>query len=719
MAQSTQIVPEWSFPNVQTVINNYTGINDTPAPAAVDNNVKLIFPVVSSKGEDGTWIRFSSRKAAAEVLGESNFKVYGQPLMEALNVLDTGVADVWIMRVMPENATYSNAIVSCYYKADEASVAASERKFRIKLTRKSFENIKTAKELISKLKVFDGVVSDGNVYKDGEGYTQAPILAVRYAGHGTCGDNFSLRISTIPSYEKEYGIKLYDFQAINSDNGLTNAGEIIGSLVTSAKYGSETATLINDLIEDATAGTVPVNVFSDEDTIETVYDAYISFATTLHTDLEAEYEEKAAEYSIPADMMSGKIPVSEEYVEKYNILMNISNMIDATDVNELPDLDEFDPIFGNKVGSTDTLPGIYFVEELTDSVDISADDYNAADYTSGKVVNFTSDKGLILENGGNGYFDSPRKETLEGGGEKQWTLEDEINECYKNAWSGSYDKKILSPRRLKIDAFFDANYSFDVKQTMYELALTRNSNRVYLDSGIIDSFNQSTLYTLKHKYSIFTDRLASVDTQNFWVKEPSTNKKCNVTISYFLARNFAEHMYRYSSVIPMVNDKCQLSGHVKDSLQPIVEEYDKNVMETLNNNRFNYFICVDENVYQRGVQNTREVDDSDLIEESNILVLYRLKRLIELDLIGRTYSFTDELLRDAFVNEEKSKYSTWVGTMLQSFDISFSANEYEYQHSIVHCYLSITFRGLTKRFIVEIDINPRDYSSLLASTNED
>ena len=46
-------------------------------------------------------------------------------------------------------------------------------------------------------------------------------------------------------------------------------------------------------------------------------------------------------------------------------------------------------------------------------------------------------------------------------------------------------------------------------------------------------------------------------------------------------------------------------------------------------------------------------------------------------------------------------------------------NEWEADRSILHCYLSVTFRGLMKRAILEIDINKRDNSAVTSSVSGD
>ena len=40
MPQTTQIIPKWTFPHVETYINDYTFVSDEVAPATVETSVE-------------------------------------------------------------------------------------------------------------------------------------------------------------------------------------------------------------------------------------------------------------------------------------------------------------------------------------------------------------------------------------------------------------------------------------------------------------------------------------------------------------------------------------------------------------------------------------------------------------------------------------------------------------------------------------------------------
>lgn len=730
MPQTTQIIPKWTFPHIETYFNDYTFLPDDEVPATDDTYVKECLAVRAGRGIDNTWVKKSSRESAVKTFGESNFKLYGQPLMQALNVADQEDTSMWMLRIMPENATYANRIVTASYKIDPETTADNaadvtvdaeevnpmDRYFRIKLTStyKAAEHdedtgvtiggIVTAKDLANE-------AINQSTEADDEGYTPVPIMTLRSSGRGKYGDDFSLRITASPVYEKEFGIKIYDFEVLNCTSGLTKEADYFGAPVTSAKYYQDGVTLINDVLDDYEPGITPIDIRIDEDNIETIYNEYIKFAKQIHEDLLVWYDRKLEEYSIPEEIWNGTQAATEEQLAQIDELNAMEARILATSNDELPDLDGFDVFFGQKVNSTEMLPNVKIITTLTSDIDTTAETYNAADYTADEVVDFTSTIGLELRGGDDGYFAVPRyvQEPNFRGVlvTRQWTLEEEYDYCYKRAFNGTYDKRILSRNRMSLNAIFDANYSYDVKLTLYDLVTLREECRLHLDTGIIDTLSADVVASLKQRYGIFNDKLVSVDIHNYKVRDTASGKKCVVTISYFMAMQYANHINAGLFYRPLAKGFCQLSGHIRDSLLPVIDDYEKELKEELNVARLNYWEPVEDNVYQRAVQNTTQVAVSDCLEENNVTIAYTLKRLIENDANEQIYNWGDDEVRATFVATEEARYANWEGTYVQAFEIYFKTSKYEFDHQIMHLYLATTFRPLNKIIITEIDLNRR------------
>lgn len=707
MSSTVQIVPKHRYADVDVIINDYSAVANDEIQATVDTSIKQCYAVTAGYGKDNTWLKFSSRAAAEATFGKSNFRKYGQPYMQALAVLDQNNSSVWLMRVMPENADYANVLIYVGFKVDKAEAYpdAHNRKFRIKFTYENLEDLGDRQTLLDKFKKSPEV--------DAEGYKMYPYMAINCAGRGSNGNLYSVRISQNVNYEREFGIKMYNYEIIYKENGVKLVAQYVGANVSSPKYSAEIPTFIDDVIDAYNPGEYPVELSVNEEVTNLIYEEYYKFASNLKADLEAEYAEKFEEYNLPADVISGITPpATEAQAKQLEELTAIEAEIVAMSASNIPDVDEFDIVYGREVGTTELIAGLAFPEPLTDDIDITADDYDANDYTSSdNLVDFSSTVGISLVGGDNGYFDNPRLEQLGDGSTKQWTYEDEVTACYVNAYSGVYDSRILSKNRTPVTVFWDANYPMEVKNAIAELADIRDDCRVMLDAGFVDTLNNSSIRTLIRKFAGFNHYRESIDIESYWYREPDTQKKCRVTCSFYLAPQYVNHVNVYGEHIPFVKEYATVSGHIKNTITPVVEEYMEDFKDRLADNRFNYFECVSENIFRRSIQNTRQPENTDLLQENNVFILYNLKRLISQDAQSQLYNFADESVRQSFCEFERAKYKSWVGEKLESFDINFSTSKYEFENSILHLYIDVVFRGLTLHVIAEIDINKRTYTA--------
>lgn len=709
MASSVQIVPTWSYPYVEVIINDYSTVEPDSVEPVEDTSVKQAYAVLASKGKDNKFIKKKSRQSAIRTFGNSNWKKFGQPLLQALDASDLAESSVYIMRVMPENAAYSNAFLTAYYKADTAEDVedAHLRKFRIKHTYKSVADIMTDAELKAEF------AKDPEV--DPDGFTGSKVMRISSSGRGTCGDWYSVRITQNINYERDFGIKMNNFEILSSESGLVNEATYVGSAITSPKY-TDMVTLINDVLSNVDDGVAPVDIFMDEDAVESIYDAYVAFVKQQQIDLRAEYDAKAA------------AGASDEE------LLEIEDMIVAFSDDYIPAYDEFDIFFGRIVADTTLLPGIVILEPLTDSVDTEAEDYDAKNYyetselvddrdpsnpivyAKSNAAIFTSTLGIPLYFGSNGYFDDPRTVIDPRTGEEvKWTIEQEVEECYKNAYNGTLDPAILSRNRIPLTFICDANYPDSVKEVMYDLLITRDGCPGYFDTGIINSIGTAQVTAISERFLYMTNRSASKNIQSYEIREYSTQKKRRVTIAYYIATHLVDHINNLGEHIPLTFSVAELDG-IKDSLLPVISDYDAEIKDLLYQKRFNYFECIAESRYQRGVQNTAQKDNSDLLEENNVRTLYTMKNLIEAEVRAELYDFSDASVRANFVKYINAKYANWNGVKFESYTFTISTTRYEFNHSILHAYLDITFRGLNKQAIVEIDINRREYNQSLETT---
>lgn len=652
MPQEVQIVPRFQHPHVETYINDYTKYDDEVS-TPLDTNSKFIAVFRSPMGPDNVIIKKDDLSDFKKTYGKSDYNKYGQPLMMPIAMLSSGTATVYCMRIMPDDAYAANSILYALYKTDEET-GKMTIKYRVAYIPKdqftSSSSYKTAKAFKKSLK--QRATAFYTQTPDADGFKSMPIAVFRMQGRGTYGNDYRWRITRNTEYENDYEIKMYSFEALSTTNGLQTVATYVGSLVASPKY--KATTLINDIMDD-------------QDTGATVMD----------------------------------VQVFDEYVEElYNEYKTFVESLDPTKRDDIPDKDGFDPFFGIKVKSEQTNSNLEIISEADETDDISVDRVQGSSFYGGDDGAFASDAKYTVTNMVDG---NPVETTYEG---KQAVFMAE-NDVYIAAFSGELDRSILSTRRVPCVALLDANYSFEVKQALADLANTRESGMCYLDCGVDTTLAQ--VDNIIDEYSIFNTRNISKNFQHYTVKDYETQKRCDVTVTFFMAQKLAQHYENNGTYVPFVKSNAELSGHVKNSLEPCVDDIDDDIKEKLYLNRINYFETLEENLFQRATQSTAQMDNSDLLEESNMNTLFELKTGIERDCWDNLYDFTSAERRAEFTEYENSKYASWIGRKVDTLDILFDVNEWEAERSIVHCYVSVQFRNLNKRTIVEIDVNKRNF----------
>ena len=130
MSSAQQIVPKYTFPHEETYINDNTSKYLTDPV-----NDSVVYPYLSvfasSRGIDNTLVRMDSLAQYDRMYGKTDYRKYGQAHMMPRAFLSQDNTVAWCMRVMPDDATYANSVLSLWYKEDETN-----KKFRIKFTTK-------------------------------------------------------------------------------------------------------------------------------------------------------------------------------------------------------------------------------------------------------------------------------------------------------------------------------------------------------------------------------------------------------------------------------------------------------------------------------------------------------------------------------------------------------------------------------------------------------
>lgn len=518
MPSSAQIIPFYSHPHVHTVINDNSYYDET----AVNNDARRQLPYSTvivtgaDMGIDNKFIRLQTLVAKKKIFGDGNYKKYGQPSIQA-DVLLNGNTNVWFCRVLPDNATYANAVVVAYYRKgkilDELQQETGLHRLEVKF------GVKYA----NKPKLEDGALHESDIEDFANtlrrdtadpvtGYSAIPLFFVRSSGRGQYGNRYGMHISRNSDSENEYGAKLYNFNLISTELGGSNIINIFAGSLTE-NTTTPTSLLISDVIGVYEEGLAPISIIPFTDNYTDLFEFYQSIVT------------ENAKY-----LASGSMSKKEAADLKY-----------AQAITE----EQFDPLFGYKLNtrSAETIPyyhnyttksgtayvapaltipntigaikplnistwnGAYVGAKVLMVSDplhsghrwlytVTAIDKNTGDiiYDDGEEsqidadqydgVNLSNTAGFMFTGGHDGDF---QEITVNGVTRRPTTAEMKIllSREYVKAFRGKKDNKILSPSRIDLDFIIDANYNMT------------NDSKLRLDTSITSLYYGSSVLTDK------------------------------------------------------------------------------------------------------------------------------------------------------------------------------------------------------------------------------
>lgn len=746
MASTIQIVPKWKHSYVETFVYDNTEVTDRPANDASDA-VKTMHVFRSSRGVDNLLVKKTNANLFAEEFGKTDYKKYGQALMMPYASLNGG-ATTSNMRLMPHDATYANSNLYIYYRVterevplvdDEAALAAysdigqgevefptdpqpdpgnpdtpgttpdpnptpSVKKVPVfqvifrstkmkpelnaatnRLVTGGATGLRSKNDLNAMAKAIVKPIAGREIPADGSpvpSWTGKYIGTFYTTGRGVYGNNYRWRAVKNTDYEKDYTRELYTFDILSAEGGLKKVAAYVGSIQDCVV--NENSVRIDDVLSSYSIGTYPVAVTLDDYAIQDVYDAYVEFLEGLAAD--------GLEVTIPSyeefDPLFGQYIKTSEPYEYYQV---VTLDDDAYPIVDDPDNCAIDNSTGNPLGGGyDGLFSMFKDETTGESV-------------YGPTMPITAE---IVKNEG--------MNDLSGYTIGVTTVEALL---YVKAFNGKIDRKILSTIRVPADYVCDGNYPYEGKVALAKLLDGRWDCLGYYDVGLgVESFSQATLNMIKNTYDgVFNTNAVSKNVQKFQVKDPFSKRWVWVTQTYKIAEQLPVHFYTFGIQEAFAKSNARYTGIRTDSVTPSIDLWENELMSTLSERRLNYIEAADEDVYQRGMQNTSQSITSDLLEESNMHILFWLKRQIEKDVFNYQYHFSDPAERATFRQVEVAKYENIVGTMVSSLDIKFDMNEYETERQIIHCYVEVVFRTLAKQGIIEIDVNKRSYEATLAA----
>lgn len=358
----------------------------------------------------------------------------------------------------------------------------------------------------------------------------------------------------------------------------------------------------------------------------------------------------------------------EKFLNYYNTNTTSGNKLDVKTA---------DLLFGKIIGTSTAITDIEYLTGLG-------------------IITLDNPNGIPLESGDDGKFS---KETA------SIARDQAISAAYIKAFQGKTNKGIKSKKRYPVEFFFDANYPEEVKTELVKLVQDRGDCQCYLDAGLQPTTTTLTAWAVENANK--GDRQIMKEGHWYEIKDPNTGKRIQVTTTYYLATILPSHLKNNSLNTPVTGTLyAKLNGHIKNSLQPVIDADDNDIKEILYENRVNYYEATAENTFVRSTQSTSQLETSDLLEENNMRVLLAMKRDLETMSASQMYNFAEPEDRKKFT-EAADRLISKYKSMVRTAKVSFGMNAYEEQRGILHCYLEIIFKTMVKSGIIEIDINSR------------
>ena len=110
---------DYDHPYNVTIINDNTVIqrNNTVIP----NRINFLNVFMGGKGRDNKLLKMMSKSQFVSEYGKPDASKYGQPILNAYASIVDQYSYAYCMRVMPNDACYSNIIVLAKYKVNDYS----------------------------------------------------------------------------------------------------------------------------------------------------------------------------------------------------------------------------------------------------------------------------------------------------------------------------------------------------------------------------------------------------------------------------------------------------------------------------------------------------------------------------------------------------------------------------------------------------------------------
>ena len=240
--------------------------------------VKLLQCGVFASGRDNQLMYCENYDQFVNEFGKPNYNLYGQAGYNIVNALKTGYAAAYVMRVMPEDATFANVVVMATYGVGD-NEDGNGSVMNITYSYKTIENATTLDELAA------GVDALRNYDPNEDGSYTNPLFYVYQTGRGTYGNATRIRMADVTAYDDEDNTnRTYRLDVLQMANTLTRLEYAFGCFNPELfDINSAESLYLEDLINDTENGMTKINIGIIDATMNAMVDMYNETFETSET----------------------------------------------------------------------------------------------------------------------------------------------------------------------------------------------------------------------------------------------------------------------------------------------------------------------------------------------------------------------------------------------------------------------------------------------------
>lgn len=227
-----------------------------------------------ASGRDNQLLYCDSYDKFVNEFGEPNFTLYGQPGYNIANALKTEYAAAYVMRVMPENASYANLVVMAKYGINNAAtvegVEGTTKVMEITYSFQTIEDAHTADEMraaVEALRKYD---------PEDDGSYINPLFYVYQSGRGVYGNATRIRMADVTAYDDiETTHRTYRLDVLQNSTSLIRQEYAFGCFNPDLfDISSKESLYLPDLVNDPEQGMTKIRIEVIDSTVSMMIDMY-------------------------------------------------------------------------------------------------------------------------------------------------------------------------------------------------------------------------------------------------------------------------------------------------------------------------------------------------------------------------------------------------------------------------------------------------------------